>query len=783
MPLKANSNSSILHSKEHRANYSTSFVLTTTGGGFALDTCPKCGQNICEHTSLADVIHLPNSVSQDFSTYSSDSSLIKQLFSESTHSNATIESIDISNLDINDLNKLKFAKLLRINPPYNYNNLNSNSKTIRPVSCQVMLIDQETTDKLLKDFYDASKTVVIPTTTTSTHAIKSIQLSSSEEPNTPTNESAVNVSKVTQENETTSKSAKNKNSKDKSAKKKPKFPNFRLFLKRDNTQKHHLLVNCLTSSGSSSSSSCEDIKYNTIVKKPPLKAVTATTAAATATTAAVTATATAATFIAEQTSKTMQAVETIAQKATDVIPSTRTATTALRHTICKSIMSINSKTIDELNDYNELHAIELCPIVGPNDIDEDYYAYEQIASIISQEQVKNCEANTTNHVPLERKNIFLLTTTCRKENLNLNSSNKTVVAATSTHFSLNSTSTDSNTEITQLERTNLKKKNDSDTSRPISLTSTNSSSCTADDKNDNDNQNDEKISLNDDSMGFFTSHHSQMCITCNKLENLLLNGVAPPRNQIEASHNSYNNNINKKQISPPPVYSETVTNTNTKKSITHQHQHANRMPFFSSCSSCDNNNQQSSKRNKNKKRNKKMDNNSLFTLDNLSMAPIKYHSISVIFMLVGLFTLNFLQETMLLVYYFSSEQFYWFVYSLIALFTGQILTLILTLLSEIDLVNLAASAFAHFDFPKSAASSSSSSPGHNNNKCRNKDGTTASSSTTTNTSVSSSPRQQLLLSNNVEESGSSSCNSTISEQEQEYLLTSYNTELYKIFKV
>jgi hypothetical protein len=59
-------------------NYSSSFVMSN-----GLDKCPRCGQNICEHTSVADVINLPNSLSQDFSTYSSDSSLIKQLFNDS----------------------------------------------------------------------------------------------------------------------------------------------------------------------------------------------------------------------------------------------------------------------------------------------------------------------------------------------------------------------------------------------------------------------------------------------------------------------------------------------------------------------------------------------------------------------------------------------------------------------------------------------------------------------------------------------------------------------------
>ncbi|RNA29980.1 hypothetical protein BpHYR1_028417 [Brachionus plicatilis] len=64
---------------------STSFAVFETN----LDSCPKCGKNICEHASVADVINLPNSLSQDFSTYSSDSSLIKQLFNDSTSSTVT----------------------------------------------------------------------------------------------------------------------------------------------------------------------------------------------------------------------------------------------------------------------------------------------------------------------------------------------------------------------------------------------------------------------------------------------------------------------------------------------------------------------------------------------------------------------------------------------------------------------------------------------------------------------------------------------------------------------
>jgi hypothetical protein len=355
------------------------------------------------------------------------------------------------------------------------------------------------------------------------------------------------------------------------------------------------------------------------------------------------------------------------------------------------------------------------------------------------------------------------------------------------------------------ELTELNNHNGTNTSKCYSISpsasSDNGSSVGCDD-DDNDME---------ESMPIYTANH-QMNITCNKLENLMLVNS-------EASAAAAADVTNGKKHTPPPRYAEAVNFCPQRKKIQltttssgshhhhhHHHHHSsaaghhdnhNRMSFFSTCSSCD---QNQAKKNSNKKRRAAASNMagssaSLFTtLESLSnVAPIKYHSITVIFILMGLFTLNCVQESVLLLYYFCSEQLYWLVYSLVALFTGQIITLILTLLSEIDLVNMAA-----------AANNEYRSSQRDRSKCRNKDGTV-----TGNTSVSStgsSPRQQLLSKGGDADAaaaelimtnggrslahsdgGSSHCCSnnaaSMTEQEQDRLLTTYNTELYKIFRV
>lgn len=110
---------------------STSFAVFETN----LDSCPKCGKNICEHASVADVINLPNSLSQDFSTYSSDSSLIKQLLNEScssTTNSSTNSTINFEpNISLDAINELfvkqKTTIVNKNNQKDNENLLNKNN--------------------------------------------------------------------------------------------------------------------------------------------------------------------------------------------------------------------------------------------------------------------------------------------------------------------------------------------------------------------------------------------------------------------------------------------------------------------------------------------------------------------------------------------------------------------------------------------------------------------------------------------------------------------------------
>ena len=93
-----------------KMNHSASFVVSNN----CLDKCPKCGQNVCEHTSVADAINLKNSVSQDFSTYSSDSSLAKQLFNEP--SNALVNYNN--NNKNNKCNRISLSAINRLNESF-----------------------------------------------------------------------------------------------------------------------------------------------------------------------------------------------------------------------------------------------------------------------------------------------------------------------------------------------------------------------------------------------------------------------------------------------------------------------------------------------------------------------------------------------------------------------------------------------------------------------------------------------------------------------------------------
>lgn len=117
---------------------STSFAVFETN----LDSCPKCGKNVCEHASVADVINLPNSLSQDFSTYSSDSSLIKQLFNESTSSTITNSTLNFEinpKLSLTEINNLLLGKDRIIEPevdlPIKKKKFKLFSRKSKPLNC------------------------------------------------------------------------------------------------------------------------------------------------------------------------------------------------------------------------------------------------------------------------------------------------------------------------------------------------------------------------------------------------------------------------------------------------------------------------------------------------------------------------------------------------------------------------------------------------------------------------------------------------------------------------
>jgi hypothetical protein len=246
-----------------------------------LDKCPKCGQKVCDHASIADVINLPNSISQDFSTYSSDSSLIKQFFNDSLACPIVQPPNSVGLIQTNQAH-LPPSLALHHHHHHHYNSnkrislnqnyyLNSNffkqhcsnnytfnnfmpacekltqvKAQARPLSCQFMIIDNETTDNLLRDFFE-SKTKKYP-----------IQTEKKKLLNNETKEKIAR--KDVQE---PLKSSSKASSKDGCVKKK-KFSTFRIFMKnqnqkaksaKKNVHKSNGFVNCITSSSTSSSSS------------------------------------------------------------------------------------------------------------------------------------------------------------------------------------------------------------------------------------------------------------------------------------------------------------------------------------------------------------------------------------------------------------------------------------------------------------------------------------------------------------------------------------------------
>lgn len=693
-------------------NHSTSFVISTNP--LCLDKCPKCGQNICEHTSVADVIHLPNSVSQDFSTYSSDSSLIKQLFSESTTSTTSTATPNSNSSQIANLNnnRISLKSVNQLSNQFLFKNPNQTQKftnsilppyTLRPLSCQVMIIDNETTDKLLRDFFDSSSS----SSSTNANRQKSSTLVQFNE-NTREKKIYLTLNNVACSNDNNKQSqqvptlpvaqqleTKNKNNaKVPTIKKRIKFSNFRLFLKNNNKEEsksssnRQLLrskgfVNCLTTS-SSSSSSCEEIRTKYQKPKKEEKCV----------------------------------IELEKSNTNELKPSSTI-------NLNQSVISLNSKLTNEVydeDDYNEIHNLELCPIVA-SDIDEE-----------EDDNNSNCQANSESSYYASIKH---------QDNNNNNSKPASLISVPLNNYLFyNYEKKNQELDINKSNNFNkfkyLKEEQKTQQQQP--------------DRQD-------KIQEHRSSLSSSTITDSNTDVTqvARHIDNSAMRfSQCLSVSQQMVSNNSNNNNCN----------TNNTENCIEKPLKTGKIFTKNRQSYFSSCSSCDTSSSSPDRTETTKTTSNKpscSSSSSTYTSGTVhhnhhNLIPPKYHSISIVFMLIGLFSINFLQESFLLFYYFNTEQFYWFIYSVIGLFSGQTLALILSLLTEIDLINLS---------PPSISIN------------RNTSSSSSSSSTSTSSSSASTPRQPLYKSsaNMCEEKEVYSSN----EEDFDYN-NHYNSELYSIFK-
>ncbi len=235
------------------------------------------------------------------------------------------------------------------------------SFTTRPISCQVLPIDTETADKLLREFFnETNKPPPVTTTTTdeSDETLKRDVLSPKSDDWASEVEMIANLQKLTK---LASDKAKNQK------KKKTKFSNFRLFLssgksdKSSKTMRTRGLVNCLTSSASSSASSCEELRQyqKTLLKskKQPSSPEAANTSSTEADELK----------RSEQDLADFKIELNKEQKEEDVRGLRRIEYT-------KSVFSINSRMSNylcEMDDYNELRNLNnLCPLVV-SDVDEE----------------------------------------------------------------------------------------------------------------------------------------------------------------------------------------------------------------------------------------------------------------------------------------------------------------------------------------------------------------------------------------------------------------------------
>jgi len=233
----------------------------------------------------------------------------------------------------------------------------------RPLSCQFMIIDNETTDKLLRDFFE-SKAKKYPMQQQQQEQKKLLN-AETKEPNTEKNDIEIEVPLK-------SSSSSKASSKDGCVTKKKKFSTFRIFMKNQNQKvksvkkkqqqqqqrapKSNGFVNCITSS-SSNASSLKDISENK---------------------------------------------ESIDQNGHKEI------------VLDKSFASLNSKLTNEIEydeeDYTEIQNLEKCPIAA-SDLDIDYA--DDIASRTDSNLTPNNEflssttTATAKTTPLKSKNVHI----------------------------------------------------------------------------------------------------------------------------------------------------------------------------------------------------------------------------------------------------------------------------------------------------------------------------------------------------------------------------------------
>lgn len=798
-------------------------------GFLALDMCPKCGQNVCEHTSVADVINLPNSVSQDFSTYSSDSSLIKQLFGDTNSSNLANNQSQYLNhfnnnnrISLNPLNQNNFLNnnflkynemrhhLSQLNSNnQNFNNLTFNnfmpSYTLRPLSCQFMIMDNETTDKLLRDFFDSK-----PKLAKNRNLIKSNKNMNQTVPNNENEIEQSNTLKNSNSNQSdlgsdwnpanpTSKINKIKDQKKVSkTTKKNKFSNFRLFLKssgskdesKSSPNKRLLrtsgLVNCLTSSASSSSSlSCEELKSSVRKSKSEQKKHRL--------------------FIrksktnnsndlneqnessdASNTTIKLNSMETNktdideSNKPTRIPTNIKNKTSPEPYDIHQSAISLNSKLtteVDDEDDYNEMQNLELCPIVASDADDDDLQSVnEQPTSKLTTETYLK-QPNTFNNVSIYNNN-----------NNTVNNCNSTISVPLNNYLYYNYEKKEGN-KVMNLEA-NVNRASTNKITYKYIMNSTQETTrvvlggLNRPKSSSSSNATDSSTDITEINRGVDYSSSTSATLTrpliSNKSLSISQHSLTKVENTKSPSENIFvEHGMTKGEDKCVTLTENKNANYKNKDKIKKSY-NKHRASFFSSCSSCDtsieNGSSSPSTSTTNTKSNASTSASNISSKLNEPTFSPKYHSITVIFILIGLFSINFFQEWLLLFYYYNSEQLYWFIYSLVGLFSGQSITLILFLLAEIDLINLSP--------PRSLRKEKFTESSSNTSSCNTDSSTT-------------SPRKQTDHQHALNEKLIRTIYDKQNGAEREYKLitnnqnfniyineydSNYNSELYSIFK-